>query len=174
VGATTEKEPLFMTFKTQTRREFCANACQAASLAALTGALGAIAPGCGSGGSPSSADFAGNISPLQTIGATESNGTVVLAVGTGSPLATVGSAALVQTQSRFLLVGRTAQDAFTALTAICTHQTCTINGFTNQTYVCPCHGSRYDLMGQVIAGPAPFALRQYATQLANDQLTISL
>jgi Rieske Fe-S protein len=108
------------------------------------------------------------------MGATESNGTVVLAVGTGSPLATVGGAALVQTQSRFLLVARTAQDAFTALDGTCTHQLCTVSGFASQTYVCPCHGSRFDFNGQVLVGPAPVALRQYRTQFANDQLTISL
>jgi Rieske Fe-S protein len=163
-----------MTSKTQSRREFCVHACQAASLAALTGALGTVAPACGSGGSPTSGDFTGGIPSLQTLGATESNSSVVLAIGSGSPLAAVGSAALVQTQSRFLLVARTAQDAFTALTAVCTHQTCTISGYTNQTYVCPCHGSRFDVNGQVIAGPAPFALREYATAFANDQLTISL
>jgi cytochrome b6-f complex iron-sulfur subunit len=163
-----------MTSKTQSRREFCTQACQAASLAALGGALGTVVAGCGSGGSPTDPGFTGGISSLQLINATESNGSVVLDVGPSSALATVGSAALIQTQARFLLVGRTAQDAFSALTAICTHQTCTISGFANQTYVCPCHGSRFDISGQVLAGPAPFSLRQYATQFANDQLTISL
>lgn len=163
--------------KTQTRREFCTNACQAASLAALAGALGAVLPGCGSSGSPTSPGlgFSGGISSLAVVGATESSGTVTLTVDASSPLAAVGSAALVQTQSRYLLVARTAQDAFSALTAICTHQTCTITGFTsNETYVCPCHGSQFDVNGQVLAGPAPFPLRQYSTQFANDQLTISL
>lgn len=163
-----------MKSNTQTRREFCTHACQTASLAALAGALGAIAAGCGGGGSPTSGDLTGNFSSLPVIGATESNSSVVLAIGAASPLATTGSAALVQTQSRYLLVARASQDAFTALTGICTHQTCTITGYSNQSYVCPCHGSRFDLNGQVLAGPAPFALRQYATQFANDELTISL
>ena len=41
----------------------------------------------------------------------------------------VGGAALVRTSVRDFLVARTAQDAFTALTATCTHEACTITGF---------------------------------------------
>ena len=41
------------------------------------------------------------------------------------------------------LVARTAQESFSALTTICTHQTCTISGFDNTNFVCPCHGSRF-------------------------------
>jgi cytochrome b6-f complex iron-sulfur subunit len=159
-----------MTSKTQSRREFCTGICQAASLAAIAAAL----PGCGSGGSPTSPGFPSGISSLPTVAGDESSGIVTVAVGASSPLATAGNAAIVQTQFRYLLVARTGQDSFTALTAICTHQTCTINGYASQTYVCPCHGSRFDLNGQVLGGPAPFPLAQYRTQFANDQLTITL
>jgi len=166
-----------MISKTPTRREFCTQACQAASLATLAGALGTVLHGCGSGGGPTSPGAGGGgLSALPAIGATESGGTVVLDVGADSPLASVGAAAIVQTQSRFILVGHTSQDAFSAVTAICTHQGCTITEYANanQTYVCPCHGSRFDLQGRVLAGPAFSSLRQYGTQLANGQLTISL
>lgn len=46
-----------------------------------------------------------------------------------------------------------------ALSATCTHLGCTVrrnaggDGFT-----CPCHGSRYDTEGNVLAGPAPQSL----------------
>jgi hypothetical protein len=43
------------------------------------------------------------------------------------------------------LVARTGTDTFTALTAICTHQQCTVTGFADNRYVCPCHGSQYDV-----------------------------
>jgi Rieske Fe-S protein len=72
------------------------------------------------------------------------------------------------------LVARTAQNAFTALTAICTHEGCTVSGFENQTYVCPCHGSRYSTSGTVISGPAPSSLRSFQTQFNNNVLTITL
>ena len=60
-------------------------------------------------------------------------------------------------------MAHTAQDSFVALTAICTHETCTITGFDNQHYVCPCHGSTFDVSGHVLGGPAPTSLHQYAT-----------
>ena len=45
------------------------------------------------------------------------------------------------------------EQGFWALTAVCTHQQCTVNvGETNLP--CPCHGSVYDLDGQVVNGPA--------------------
>ena len=157
-----------MKSKMETRREFCTQACQAASLLAL----GSVLPGCCSG-SPTSSD-GGNASQLPTLSATEANGAVSLTVDASSPLSAVGSAALVRTQVRSLLVAHTAQDAFSALTAICTHQMCTITGFTSDTYVCPCHGSRYDTSGHVLSGPAPSNLQQFATQFANGVLTVSL
>lgn len=43
-----------------------------------------------------------------------------------------------------------------ALSATCTHLGCTVRRNPAQDgYTCPCHGSRYDLDGQVIGGPAP-------------------
>ena len=71
------------------------------------------------------------------------------------------------------LVARTAQTSFVALAAICTHQTCTITGFGNQTYVCPCHGSTFDINGRVLGGPAPAPLHQYPTQFTSGVLTIT-
>jgi thiosulfate dehydrogenase [quinone] large subunit len=49
---------------------------------------------------------------------------------------------------------------FTARSAICTHQGCTV-GFSQPdlTFVCPCHGSVYDARsGRVLQGPAPSPL----------------
>lgn len=47
------------------------------------------------------------------------------------------------------------QDANTAiaLSAICTHQSCAV-GASNGQIVCPCHGSEFDLNGNVLKGPA--------------------
>ncbi len=83
-------------------------------------------------------------------------------------------AALVQTASGNFLVARTAQDSFTALTAVCTHEACTVTGFENQHYVCPCHGSQYTTSGAVVQGPAPSPLRQFATRFAGNVLTIAI
>lgn len=40
----------------------------------------------------------------------------------------------------------------------CTHLGCKINRQENNDFVCPCHGSRYDLEGNVIKGPTTLPL----------------
>jgi len=148
----------------QTRRKFCT---QAATLAVFGGALGTILQGCSSPTSPS------NAPQLPTVNGTRVTGGITLNVDANSPLSAVGNAALVHTSVGDFLVAHTTQISFVALGAICTHQTCTITGFSNQNYVCPCHGSTFDVNGRVLGGPAPAALRQYPTQFTGGVLTIS-
>ena len=158
-----------MSGQPRSRREFCTQTCRAASLAALGGALGAVLEGCGGGGPTGPS----NVQALPVIGAAVTNGAVVLTIDSASPLANVGSAALVQAAGANLLVAHTAQSAFTALSATCTHQACTITGYGSQTFVCPCHGSQFDTTGRVLQGPAFSPLPQYHTQFANNVLTIT-
>jgi len=153
-----------MSCEKETRRAFCG---RAAAFAVVGGALGTILEGCGSPTSPT------NATPLPVVAGTRGAAGVTVTIDASSPLATVGNAALVQASNTQLLVARTAQDAFVALTAICTHQTCTITGVASQQYVCPCHGSTFDFTGKVLGGPAPVSLHQYATQFTNGVLTIS-
>lgn len=147
-----------------TRREFCVNTCGAISFAAL----GSFLPACG--GSPTSPS---NAPALPVITTNVATGQFVITIDAASPLASVGSAALVQTPSGNFLVGRSGQNTFIALTAVCTHEQCTVSGFENQTYVCPCHGSQYNLNGAVVQGPAPSPLRQFPTLFENNVLTIT-
>lgn len=147
-----------------TRRAFCV---QAVSIVAL----GALIEACG-GGSPTAPS--GSVPALPIVGATASGGTVSIPIDASSPLASVGGAALVETSAGSFLVARTSQDGFTALTAICTHQTCTITGFAGQEFVCPCHGSRFGTNGAVLNGPAARPLRSFATQFAGGVLIVSI
>ena len=71
-------------------------------------------------------------------------------------------------------MSRTAQDTFVALTAICTHEQCTVTGFQSSRYVCPCHGSQYTTSGSVVQGPATRALQQFVTRFTNSVVTITL
>ncbi len=146
----------------QTRRTFCT---RAATLAVF-GAVGTILQGCSSPTSPS------NVPALPTVSGTRVSGGITVTIDASSPLSAVGNAALVQTTIGDFLVAHTAQSSFIALNATCTHQTCTITGFGNQNYVCPCHGSAFDVNGRVLGGPAPAALHQYPTQFAGGLLTI--
>ena len=92
----------------------------------------------------------------------------------GSALATVGGAVLVESIAGVFLLARTAEGSFTAVDAVCSHQSCTVTGIADTTYVCPCHGSRYDRNGRVLAGPATAALRQFPTSFASGVVTIAL
>jgi cytochrome b6-f complex iron-sulfur subunit len=150
-----------------TRRDFCVHSLQTASLAAMATAL----TGCG-GGSSSPTSPSG-VPSLQTINTMIVNNAVTLTIDTASPLSAVGSAALVVASGRSFLVAHTGQNTFTALTAVCTHEQCTVSTFQNQTFECPCHGSQYSTSGSVLRGPATRSLTQFATNFAGNVLTIT-
>jgi Rieske Fe-S protein len=153
----------------QTRREFCTHVCRAVSLAAVGGALGSVLQSCG--GNPTGPS---SFQALPIVSARDAAGSVVVTIDSASALAAVGSVALVQSPSAFALVVHTAQDSFTAFTAMCTHSACTISGYDGgQTFVCPCHGSEFSANGQVVSGPARSALRQFRTQFADNVLTVT-
>jgi len=51
-----------------------------------------------------------------------------------------------------------------AMSAVCTHAGCTVNpGAVSLN--CPCHGTTFDLNGDVTGGPAPRALDHYAVTI---------
>ena len=149
-----------------TRRGFCVAACQVSSGVTLA----TLFSGCG-GGSPTSPG-GGAPSPLGVLQGQFANGRVQVPVS-GS-LSQDGGAVLVDSIAGVFLLSRASASAFTAVDAVCTHEGCTVNGQDGSTYVCPCHGSRYNRNGQVVAGPAMANLRQYATTFANGVVTIAL
>jgi cytochrome b6-f complex iron-sulfur subunit len=145
------------------RREFCTHALRFVTAASLLESCG------GSPTSPSSTAAA-----LPVVNAAAANNAISLNIDATPALASVGSAALVQTSSGTYLVARVAQDTFNAMTAICTHEACTVTRFQSGTFQCPCHGSEYNTSGAVTKGPAPSSLRRLNTQFVNNVLTISL
>jgi len=146
----------------QNRREFC----QGLVIVSIASALDA----CGGGSSTAPS----NLPALTAVSASVSAGKISLNVDTNSPLSAVGSAAVLQTPSGSFLVARTAQSSFTALTAICTHEGCTIDEYQSGTYECSCHGSQYSTSGTVLRGPAASPLRSFTTSYAAPTLTITI
>ena len=147
------------------RRQFCAGACHAASGATLVTLFSAC------GGSPTSPSDPAAM--LGVVSGQFSASRVQVPIA-GSALADTNGAVLVESTAGVFLLARTGATTFTAVEAICTHEGCTINGADGATYVCPCHGSRYDRNGRVIQGPARASLRQYATTFADGVVTIAL
>ena len=150
------------------RREFCAHAISLVTVASLI-------EGCGSKGNPASGGGGGGSAPaLPTVQGTGAGGTITVNNVSGTALANVGSAALVQAGSNSVLVTQTAQGSFSAFTSTCTHEQCTITGFQSGAFVCPCHGSQYNSSGAVQQGPATRALQRFNTQFTNNVLTITV
>ena len=60
-----------------------------------------------------------------------------------------------------------------AISAVCTHLNCIVNW--NQIlkrFECPCHGAKFNQMGEVIEGPPPRPLDLYKLQIAAGNLVI--
>jgi cytochrome b6-f complex iron-sulfur subunit len=68
----------------------------------------------------------------------------------------------------------TAEGTLVALSAICTHLTCTVryDGETG-TLFCPCHNGRFDLNGNVLSGPPPRPLETYAVEILGPDIIVT-
>jgi cytochrome b6-f complex iron-sulfur subunit len=147
------------------RRRFCAGACHMASGATIATLFSAC------GGSPTSPS-----GPASMLGVLPGRfaGSGVQVTVSGSALDNVGGAVLVESTAGEFLLARTSANGFSAVDAICSHESCTVTGADGAAYVCPCHGSRYSRTGQVLAGPAKASLRQFATTFNDGVVTIAL
>lgn len=154
-----------------TRRQFCSGACQAATgvtLATLFTACSGSSPT-----SPSASGGGGTVTDL-AVRQGQFSGNTVRVNTAGTALDNVGGAVLVQSTAGVFLLSRSGATTFTALDAVCTHESNTITRSTDSEFVCPGHGSRFTRTGQVIAGPARASLRQFATAFADGIVTITV
>jgi nucleotide-binding universal stress UspA family protein/nitrite reductase/ring-hydroxylating ferredoxin subunit len=91
----------------------------------------------------------------------ESPRDVLVVKTTGKALAELlpGQGSLVLEGGRRLAAFRDEEGRFHVLVPKCTHMGCTVGwNDAERTWDCPCHGSRYDIEGNVIQGPAKAAL----------------
>ncbi len=65
---------------------------------------------------------------------------------------------------------------FTILSSRCTHLGCKINKFENNQFICPCHGSAFDIEGSCVKGPAgkPLQKISHSIDSENKRLIIHL
>lgn len=73
----------------------------------------------------------------------------------------LGEGAVVDVDGKSVAAYRDGQGVLHAVSATCTHLGCTVrwNG-AERSWDCPCHGSRFDLDGNVLMGPAVASLEQ--------------
>lgn len=56
----------------------------------------------------------------------------------------------------------------------CTHLGCRIKQIENGKFICPCHGSEFNLQGEVLKGPATKPLRKLKYELTSDKKQIKI
>jgi Rieske Fe-S protein len=105
-------------------------------------------------------------------------GVLKLNVTTYPALATVGGSLQLNFSQIYkpLTINRATSTVFVTLDSVCTHAGCTVNKFlTMNGYMrCPCHGSRYDVYGRVIRGPADADLVSYKTTFSASSNVITV
>jgi len=70
---------------------------------------------------------------------------------------------ILRAAEKRLIVFQDASQEVRALSAICTHEGCTVQFLEGEQIIwCACHNGRFDLDGRVLSGPPPRPLRQYA------------
>ncbi|HLN65063.1 MAG TPA: Rieske 2Fe-2S domain-containing protein [Symbiobacteriaceae bacterium] len=67
-----------------------------------------------------------------------------------------------------------AEDGIMALYWKCVHLGCTVPWNAQEhKFMCPCHGSVYDIHGQNVAGPAPRPLDMMEITVKGDEITVN-
>jgi len=73
-----------------------------------------------------------------------------------------------------IIVFRTGDATYMALSKVCTHSQCTVTySHSDGDVPCPCHGSRFTTAGVVTAGPAMSNLKSYTVKKDGNSLIIS-
>jgi cytochrome b6-f complex iron-sulfur subunit len=77
-------------------------------------------------------------------------------------------------EGRFYLV-RLEDGGFLALNRECTHLGCTVPWDADQKkFVCPCHASSFDMLGDVLSPPAPRPLDVFPVRIENRIVKVDL
>lgn len=65
------------------------------------------------------------------------------------------------------------EQGFLAFSAVCTHLNCIVNwNEVLKKFECPCHGAKFNRLGEVLEGPPPRPLDLYRLQIVEEKLVI--
>jgi Rieske Fe-S protein len=73
-----------------------------------------------------------------------------------------------------VLIVRQSAGSYYALSMLCTHAACFVGAPQQGVMVCPCHGSEYNMEGQVLRGPAFSPLHRYTLTYDATAQTVTL
>lgn len=106
---------------------------------------------------PPVADLGGDEVVASKVGDLKPNGSKIFRFGT-----------------RPALLLMTAEGEYRALSAVCTHLSCTVQ-YRNDLHQiwCACHNGFYDLNGRNIAGPPPRPLDAFQVHVRGDEIVVS-
>lgn len=77
---------------------------------------------------------------------------------------TLGDAAIMSIDGKNIAAFKDEHGSVHAVSAVCSHMGCIVGwNETDRTWDCPCHGSRFELSGEVIHGPATQPLGHHIT-----------
>jgi len=92
-----------------------------------------------------------------------------------SKLKTVGSSMTIKLKGKMVMFVRDSEESVRGIDPTCTHEKCTVEYKTERRRIeCPCHGSMFDLEGNVLKGPAEKPLSLYETSLQDGRVVIDL
>lgn len=64
---------------------------------------------------------------------------------------------------------------FLAFSSKCTHLGCALPwDNTERKFICPCHASQFDILGNVLSSPAPRALDLFAVTIVNNRIQVDI
>ena len=103
---------------------------------------------------------------------TDMGGDTVVAGKVGELRPNTGKIFRFGSRPGLLMLGSDGQ--YRALSATCTHLSCTVQyrGDLHQVW-CACHNGMYDLAGRNISGPPPRPLEQYDVHVRGDEIIVS-
>ena len=109
-------------------------------------------------------------SPVQ---ATNQNDEEFTYIGTITQLKQEGQILNEDLEVGAVLVMLAPDDCIVAIDPTCTHAGCTVDWEEQEnSFICPCHGSKFTLEGDVIEGLANFPLQNYEVKTDGDKIFV--
>jgi Rieske Fe-S protein len=95
-------------------------------------------------------------------------------IANNAALDKVGGFVLVKnTPAGDVLIVRTGDAQYTAMSDICPHKRCRVQVKSATLIKCPCHGSAYKIDGTYISGPSHKNLSQFHVEVADGVITVT-